>query len=62
MRRMTMVFILLKLSSVNVKLKIYTRDGPNFLAKKIREKFPEDKYPNDEIKISKVFDRYLRDF
>jgi hypothetical protein len=26
------------------------------------KKFPEDKYPDDEIKISKVFDRSLRDF
>ena len=26
------------------------------------KKFPEDKYPDDEIKISKIFDRSLRDF
>jgi hypothetical protein len=26
------------------------------------KKFPEDKYPNDEIKISKVLDRTLKEF
>ncbi len=26
------------------------------------KKFPEDKYPDDEIKISKVLDRSLKEF
>ena len=26
------------------------------------KKFPEDKYPDDEIKISKVMDRTLKEF
>ena len=26
------------------------------------KKFPDDKYPNDEIKISKVMDRTLKEF
>jgi Family of unknown function (DUF5678) len=26
------------------------------------KKYPEDKYPNDEIKISKVLDRTLKEF
>jgi hypothetical protein len=32
------------------------------MLKLAEEKFPADKFPDDEIKISKVIDRTLRDF
>ncbi len=32
------------------------------ILKTCEEKFPENKFPNDEIKISKVLDRTLKEF